>query len=94
MQGFAPFVLNLSKSGNTLFGSMPNGNGLFSSASLVIGTRKLTGAHEFIVMAAVENATYYAQHPTLRSVYRKKQSVVGRKLFSSYRTVFALAHGL
>ena len=29
------------------------------------------------------NATYYAQHPTLRSVYRKKQSVVGRKLFSS-----------
>ena len=43
-------------------------------------------------MAAVElhvNVTYYAQHPALKSVYGKSQSVIGSKLFSSYRTMFA-----
>ena len=48
-------------------------------------------------MAAVElhvNATYYAQHPALKSVYGKCQSVIVGKLFSSYRTVFELAQGL
>ena len=37
------------------------------------------------------NARYYAQHPALKSVYGKSQSVIGGKLFSSYRTVFELA---
>ena len=53
--------------------------------------------HELRVMAAAElhvNATYYAQHPALKSVYEKSQSVMGGKLFSSYRTVFELAQGL
>ena len=50
--------------------------------------------HELRVMAAVElhvNATYYAQHPALKSVYGKCQSVIGGKLFSFYRTAFELA---
>ena len=45
-------------------------------------------------MAAIElhvNATYHGQHPALKSVYGKSQSVIGGKLFSSYRTVFELA---
>ena len=41
------------------------------------------------------NATYYAQHPTLKPVYAKSQLVMGGgKLFSSYRTVFEIAQGL
>ena len=32
------FLLNLSKSDNILFRSMPNGNFLFNSTSIVIGT--------------------------------------------------------
>ena len=53
--------------------------------------------HDLRVIAAVElhvNATYYAQHFALKSVYEKSQSVMGGKLFSSYRTVFVLAQGL
>ena len=40
------FVLNLSKSGNISFRSIPNGNCLFSSASLslAVGDNSLTGA--------------------------------------------------
>ena len=57
-----------------------------------------TGAYKLRLMAAVElhvNATYYTQHPKLKSVYGKKdQSVIHGKLFSSYRTVFELAQGL
>ena len=37
-------------------------------------------------MAAVDlhvNATYYAQHPALKSVYWKDQSVIAGMLFSS-----------
>ena len=48
-------------------------------------------------MAAVElhvNATYYAQHQVLKSVYGKSQSVIVVKLFSSSRTIFELAQGL
>ena len=37
------------------------------------------------------NATYCAQHPTLKSVYGKSQPVIDGKLSSSYRTVFELA---
>ena len=67
------------------FRSMSNGNFLFSSASIVIG-RRFTDAYELRVMAAVElyvNATYYAQHPTLKLVYGKSQLVIVGKLFSS-----------
>ena len=75
---------------------MPNGNCLFSSASLsLVGNNSLV--HELREMAAVElhvNATYYARHPALKSVYEKSQSVMSGKLFSSYRTVFELAQGL
>ena len=45
-------------------------------------------------MAATElhvNATYYAQHPTLKSVYEKSQSVIVGKLFATYRLVFEQA---
>ena len=37
------------------------------------------------------NQRYYAQHPALKSVYGKGQSVIGGKLFSFNRTVFELA---
>ena len=52
--------------------------------------------HEIRVIAAIElhvNATYYVQHPALKSVYGKRQSVMRSKLYSSYRTVFELAQG-
>ena len=45
-------------------------------------------------MEAVElhiNTRYYVQHPPLKSLYGKSQSVIGGKLFFSYRTVFELA---
>ena len=55
------FVLNLTESGNLLFSSVPNGDCLFSSASLsLIGDKTLV--HERRVMTAEElhvNATYY-----------------------------------
>ena len=58
--GFSTFVLNLSKSGNIVLRSMPDGNDLFSSASLsLVGDNSLV--HELSVMVAVElhvNATY------------------------------------
>ena len=63
----------------------------------IIGKRDNSLLHELRVKAAVElhvNATYYAQHPALKSVYGKSQSVIGGKLFSSYRTVFELAQDL
>ena len=65
---------------------------MFSSAFLsLVGDNSLV--HQRRAMAAVElyvNATYYAQHPALKSVYEKSYN----KVFSSYRTVFELAHGL
>ena len=63
----------------------------------IIGKRDNSLLHELRVKPAVElhvNATYYAQHPALKSVYGKSQSVIGGKLFSSYRTVFELAQDL
>ena len=53
--------------------------------------------HERRVITTVElhvNATYYAQHPALKLVYEKSQSLVIGKLFSSYKTVLELAQGL
>ena len=53
---------------------MPNGNRLFSSESLSLVPDKWL-VHKLRVMATVElhlNATYYAHHPTLKSVYEKK----------------------
>ena len=85
VSGFSAFVLNMSKSGNILFRSMPNGNWLFSSASLPLVDNSL--GHELGVMAAVVlhvNATYDTQHSALKLVYEKGQSVMGGKLFHSY----------
>ena len=48
--------------------------------------------HKLRVMTTVElhvNATYYAQHPALKSVCGKDQPVIAGKLFYSYRTVFS-----
>ena len=39
------------------------------------------------------NAAYHAQHSGFKSVDEKSQSVMGGKLFSSYRTVFELVQG-
>ena len=69
---------------------------MFSSASLSL-VRDNSLIHEFRMRVAVElhvNAAYYAQHPELKSVYKKSQSVMGGKLFPSYRTVFELAQDL
>ena len=93
MSGFSAFVLT----GIILFRSMPNGNCLFSSASLsLVADNSLV--HELRVMAAVSsyihlNATY-AQYLALKSVYEKNKYVMGGKLFSSYKTVFELVHEL
>ena len=69
--------------GNILFRLMPNGNCLFSSASLsLLGNNSLV--HKVRVMAAVDlhlNATY-AQHLALKSIYEKSKYVMGGKLFS------------
>ena len=88
--GFSAFVLT---TGNISFRSMPNGNCLASSSSLsLVGDNSLV--HELRVMAAAElhlNVTY-AQHLTLKSVYKKSQYIMGGKLFST-RTLFELAQG-
>ena len=63
--------------------------------SLMVGDNSLV--YELRLMAAVElylNGTYYAQHSTLKSVYGKRKSVIGDKLFSSYRAVYELAQGI
>ena len=74
MLGFPAFILTTT--GYILFRSMPNGNCLFSSASLsLVGYN--SQVHELRVITAVElhfNATY-AQHPALKSVYEKSQYV-------------------
>ena len=76
--------------------SLPNRNFQFSFASLsLVPDNSLN--HELRVIAALKrhlHATYYAQHPALKSVDDKSQLVVGGKLFSSYRTLFQLAQGL
>ena len=60
---------------------------------IVIGRRDNSLVH--VEMAGVElNARYYAQHPALKSVYGKRQTVISGKLFSSYRTLFELAQSL
>ena len=63
MSCFSAFVLNMSKSAIFLFRSMPNGNWLFSTASLSLVNNSLV--HELGVMAAVVlhvNATYDTHH--------------------------------
>ena len=77
---------------------MPNGNCLYSLASLpLVGEITHCCMKELRVMPAVKlhvNVTYYAQHSALKSIYGKSQSVIGGKSFSSYRTVFEPAQGL
>ena len=85
MSGFSACVLNMSKSAIFLFRSMPNGNWLFSTASLSLVNNSLV--HELGVMAAVVlhvNATYDTHHSAQKLVYEKGQSVMGGKLFPSY----------
>ena len=47
---------------------------------------------EWYQLLSCLNATYYAQHPALKSVYGKSQSAIDGKLISSYRTGFELVH--
>ena len=96
MPFFSAFVHNLSKSGNTLFRTTPNGNCLFSSASLSLVAGDTSLVNELRVMAAVELHlnTICPQHHALKSVYQKSPYVMGGKLFSSYRTLFKLGQGL
>ena len=69
---------------------MPNGNCLFgSTSSSLLGNSSLE--HERTIMAAIElhlNAIHYVPNPALKSVYKKKQSVMGGKFSFSYRKVF------
>ena len=88
MSGFSVSIVNLSKSGNILFRSVPNGNGLFSSAYLsLVGNNPMVYELRVMAVTTVEelhvNETYHTQHHVLKSVYGKSQSVVGGKLFSS-----------
>ena len=88
VSGFSVSIVNLSKSGNILFRSVPNGNGLFSSAYLsLVGNNPMVYELRVMAVTTVEelhvNETYHTQHHVLKSVYGKSQSVVGGKLFSS-----------
>ena len=89
-------VVNLSKSVSILFRPLPNGNCQFSpQSSSLAGENWLV--HELIVIVANKphlNTRYYAQHRALKSVYEKSQSLMGGKLFYSYRTVFELVQSL
>ena len=55
------------------------------SFSLLVGVTLINLiVHKLRVMTTVElhlNATYYAQHPALKSVYGKDEPVIGGKLF-------------
>ena len=53
---------------------------------IAIRIRNNSLVHELLVMTPVElhvKATYYVQHPALKSIYGKGQSVIAGKLFSS-----------
>ena len=86
---FEPFTYVCCENGNTLydnilFRSIPNGNRLLSSASLsLVGDNSLV--YELRAMAAVELHAMQlnGQHPALKSVYEKRQPVMGGKLSSS-----------
>ena len=74
--------------GNILFRSVPNGNCLFSSASLSLEEDNSLVMHRLRVLAAVKlhlNAAY-VQHLALKSVYEKSQKC--GKLFSSRNDLF------
>ena len=80
-------LLNLSKSASILFRPLPS--------SSLAGENWLV--HELIVIVANKlhlNTRYYAQHRALKSVYEKSQSLMGGKLFYSYRRVFELVQSL
>ena len=75
MLGFSAFVLNLSKSGNILFRSVPKRNFCPAQHQLsLVGDNSVV--HELRVIAAVESHVYatYAQNPALKSVYEKSQT--------------------
>ena len=94
MPGFFAFVLNLSNSGNLLFRSM---QWKLSVQLRIIITGRRDNSLVHVEMAAVKlhvNARDYTQHSALKPVYGKSQSVIGCKLFSSYRTLLELAQGL
>ena len=76
---------------------MPNESRQFSSASLSLAGHNSLMHELKVIIAAVElhvNATYYPEHPALKSVYEKSRSFMSGKLFSFYRKVFDLAQGL
>ena len=82
------FVLNLSKSGNILFRSMPNGNCLYISTSFVIICRRqLTGAWLRVIAAAQLHCKckILCLTPCIEISYGKSRSVISDKLFSSLR---------
>ena len=87
-----------SKSGNNLFRSMPNGNCLFSSSLSLVGENSLVCMNlewwQLLLVCwfwVTCKFNMFVQHPALKSVKEKSHSVMGGKLFSSYRTVFELA---
>ena len=73
--------------------SLPNGNCLFSSISLVkFANNKLTDTLR--ILCALElflKAEFYARHPILVSAYNKARKVDGKQLFSSFESVFDIA---
>ena len=94
MPGFSVFVLNLSKSGNVLFRSVPNGNCLFSSASLSL-VREITHwsmSSDGSCWTTCE-CNICPTSCTEISFWKKPVSI-GGKLCYSYRKVFELAQGL
>ena len=76
--------------------SIPNGNCLFSSVSiLMVGDNHLVDILR--LLTAIElfnNSDFYNRHPILEAIFEDSKTALGEKLFSSFRTVFELALGL
>ena len=82
ISGFSAFILNLSKSGNILFRSMPNGNCQFSSVSLSLAGEITHWCMETDDSWLATCECNICQTSALKSVYAKSQSVIGSNLFS------------
>ena len=79
-----------------LFPSLTDGNCLYSAISV-----RLKGSNFLIhllrILTSLElfpNHEFYSKHPVLSDVYNNGKTVLGEKLFCSFKSVFELVRGL
>ena len=79
-----------------LFRSLADGNCLYSAVSVgLIGNNSLM--YTLRILTSTEmflNCEFYSRHPFLIDVYRNGKTVLGKKDFASFNSVFELARGL